>query len=68
MIDIGLDKVGVKINDKQQIVADEYQVTNNPKIFSLGDVVGKVELTPVAIAAGRRLSNRLFGGPEFSQR
>nr|AAF22039.1 glutathione reductase [Candida albicans] len=51
LIDIGLDKVGVKINDKQQIVADEYQVTNNPKIFSLGDVVGKVELTPVAIAA-----------------
>ena len=67
LIDIGLDKVGVKINDKQQIVADEYQVTNNPKIFSLGDVVGKVELTPVAIAAGRRLSNRLFGGPEFAK-
>lgn len=67
LIDIGLDKVDVKINDKQQIVADEYQVTNNPKIFSLGDVVGKVELTPVAIAAGRRLSNRLFGGPEFAK-
>ncbi|EMG47974.1 Glutathione reductase [Candida maltosa Xu316] len=65
LIDIGLDKVGVKVNDKHQIEADEYQVTANPKIFSLGDVVGKVELTPVAIAAGRRLSNRLFGGPEF---
>ncbi|KAK6462613.1 glutathione reductase [Scheffersomyces coipomensis] len=64
LIDIGLDIVGVKINDKKQIIADEYQQTAHPKIFSLGDVVGKVELTPVAIAAGRRLSNRLFG-PEI---
>ncbi|EER33864.1 glutathione reductase [Candida tropicalis MYA-3404] len=66
LIDIGLDKVGVKVNDKLQIVANEYQVTDNPKIFSLGDVVGKVELTPVAIAAGRKLSNRLFGGEKFA--
>lgn len=62
LINIGLDKVGVKLNDKEQIDVDEYQRTNNPNIFSLGDVVGKVELTPVAIAAGRKLSNRLFSG------
>ncbi|KAK6200026.1 glutathione reductase [Scheffersomyces amazonensis] len=62
LIDIGLEHVGVKLNDKKQIIADEYQQTAHPKIFSLGDVVGKVELTPVAIAAGRKLSNRLFGG------
>lgn len=64
LLDIGLDKVGVKTDDKGFIVADEYQATSNPKIFSLGDVVGKVELTPVAIAAGRRLSNRLFSGDD----
>ncbi|CUM46262.1 unnamed protein product [Debaryomyces fabryi] len=62
LINIGLDKVGVKLNDKQQVDVDEYQNTANPNIFSLGDVIGKVELTPVAIAAGRRLSNRLFSG------
>lgn len=61
---IGLEKVGVEVNDKGFIVADEYQQTANPKILSLGDVVGKVELTPVAIAAGRKLSNRLFSGQE----
>lgn len=66
-IEIGLDKVGVEVNDKGQIVVDEYQQTAHPKILALGDVIGKVELTPVAIAAGRRLSNRLFSGkPEFS--
>lgn len=62
LLSLGLEKVGVKVDEKSHIVADEFQVTTNPNIYSLGDVVGKVELTPVAIAAGRRLSNRLFSG------
>ena len=36
-----------------------------PHIYSVGDVQGRVQLTPVAIAAGRRLSNRLFGGEQY---
>ena len=64
--DLGLDKAGVKQNQKGQIIADEYQNTNVDNIFALGDVCGKVELTPVAIAAGRKLSDRLFGGPKFA--
>ena len=63
--DLGLDKAGVKQNQRGQIVADEYQNTNIDNIYSLGDVCGKVELTPVAIAAGRQLANRLFGGPDY---
>ncbi|KAL3427656.1 glutathione reductase [Phlyctema vagabunda] len=63
--DLGLDKAGVKQNERGQIIADEYQNTNVENIYSLGDVVGKVELTPVAIAAGRKLSDRLFGGEQF---
>lgn len=59
---LGLSATGVKTNDKGQIGADAYQNTNVENIYSLGDVVGKVELTPVAIAAGRRLADRLFGG------
>jgi len=65
--DLGLDKAGVKQNEKGQIIADDFQNTNVSNIFSLGDVAGKVELTPVAIAAGRRLSDRLFGPPHLSQ-
>lgn len=61
---IGLEKVGVQIDKKGNIEVDEYQQTANPKILSLGDVVGNVELTPVAIAAGRKLSNRLFSGQD----
>jgi glutathione reductase (NADPH) len=64
--DLGLDKAGVKQNKRGQIIADEYQNTNVENIYSLGDVVGKAELTPVAIAAGRKLGDRLFGGEKFS--
>ncbi|MCJ1355599.1 MAG: Glutathione reductase [Icmadophila ericetorum] len=65
--DLGLDKAGVKQNERGQIIADKYQNTNIENIYALGDVCGNVELTPVAIAAGRRLSDRLFGGPQFAQ-
>ncbi len=36
------------------IVVDKYQNTTDSHIFAVGDVIGKIELTPVAIAAGRR--------------
>lgn len=63
--DLGLDKTGVKLNDKGHITVDDYQNTNVDSIFALGDVCDKgFELTPVAIAAGRKLSDRLFGGKE----
>lgn len=66
LLGIGLEKIGVKFNEREQIIVDEYQNTNVENIYSLGDVVGNVELTPVAIAAGRKLSNRLFGPKEFA--
>eukprot|EP00640_Fibrocapsa_japonica_P001735 CAMPEP_0113935778 /NCGR_PEP_ID=MMETSP1339-20121228/2855_1 /TAXON_ID=94617 /ORGANISM="Fibrocapsa japonica" /LENGTH=466 /DNA_ID=CAMNT_0000938037 /DNA_START=144 /DNA_END=1544 /DNA_ORIENTATION=- /assembly_acc=CAM_ASM_000762 len=46
------------------IIADELQQTSAEGVFALGDVCGKVELTPMAIAAGRRLADRLFNGME----
>ncbi|OBA22799.1 hypothetical protein METBIDRAFT_38290 [Metschnikowia bicuspidata var. bicuspidata NRRL YB-4993] len=66
LLDIGLEKVGVETNEKSgHIVADQFQQTANSKVYSLGDVVGNHELTPVAIAAGRKLANRLFSGQEI---
>ncbi|KAI3393481.1 hypothetical protein diail_4202 [Diaporthe ilicicola] len=64
---IGLDKAGVKLSEKGHIVVDEYQNTSADNIYALGDVTGQAELTPVAIAAGRKLAHRLFGGPEFKE-
>ncbi|KAJ1951247.1 Glutathione reductase [Linderina macrospora] len=57
---------GIELNRTGHIVADEYQNTGAQGVYSLGDVFGKSELTPVAIAAGRRLADRLFGGPQFA--
>jgi len=55
-----LEKAGVTMDSKGYITVDEYQNTSAPNVFALGDVCGKVELTPMAIAAGRRLADRLF--------
>ena len=62
---LGLEEVGVKLDKKGDVVVDEYQNSNVPGIYAIGDVQGKWLLTPVAIAAGRRLSNRLFGPEKF---
>ncbi|WP_440683608.1 glutathione-disulfide reductase [Cysteiniphilum halobium] len=59
---LGLENAGVKLNDNGTIIVDEYQTTTVPNIFALGDATGAAQLTPVAIAAGRRLSRRLFNG------
>lgn len=57
-----LESCGVKVTDRNYIAVDEYQNTNVENIYALGDVCGQVELTPMAIAAGRRLGDRLFSG------
>jgi len=62
---IGLETAGVKVDKKGDIVVDEWQATSAPNVYAIGDVQGKALLTPVAIAAGRRLANRLFGGEAF---
>lgn len=59
---LNLESAGVSLNSRGYITVDDYQNTSCPSIFALGDVAGKVELTPMAIAAGRRLADRLFGG------
>jgi glutathione reductase (NADPH) len=53
---------GVQSDDRGFIPTDDFQQTNVENIFALGDVSGRPALTPVAIAAGRRLADRLYGG------
>lgn len=56
----GLDNIGIDLDDKGNIKSNKFEETNIEGIYAIGDVTGKVALTPVAIAAGRRLSDRLF--------
>ena len=65
--DLGLEHLsGVSLNDKGHVINDLESFTNEPNVYALGDVCGFWELTPVAIAAGRRLADNLFGGPAHS--
>lgn len=59
---LNLDKIGVKTDKKGLINVDPYQNTSVQGIYAIGDVSNAPSLTPVAIAAGRRLCDRLFGG------
>ncbi len=58
----GLDAQGVKLSTDGAVAVDEWQATSAERIYAVGDVTAKRELAPVAIAAGRRLADRLFGG------
>ena len=60
--DLGLERAGVALNGEGFIATDLYQATSAEGIYALGDVTGRAPLTPVAIAAGRRLADRVFGG------
>lgn len=59
---LNVEATGVETDSAGRIVADDYQNTTVAGIYALGDVTGQKELTPVAVAAGRRLADRLFGG------
>ncbi len=58
---INLSATGVATNERGYIKVDEFQATNIAGIYCVGDIMeGGIELTPVAVKAGRQLSERLF--------
>lgn len=59
---LNIEKSGVEIDQRGYVPCDLYQKTNQAHIFALGDITGRAPLTPVAIAAGRRLADRLYDG------
>lgn len=60
--DLALNRAAVHLSPEGFVATDDFQATNAPGIYAVGDVTGRIPLTPVAIAAGRRLADRLFGG------
>ncbi|OQR91504.1 glutathione reductase [Achlya hypogyna] len=61
--DLGLETTEIAVSASQHIVVDAQENTSVPGVYAIGDVTTTGwELTPVAIAAGRRLADRLFGG------
>ena len=59
---LGLENVNVTLNDAGTIAVDHAFQTAEPSIFAVGDVIGGMELTPVALAEGMAFARRQFGG------
>lgn len=57
---LGLDKAGVKVNDRGAVIVDDSSRTNVPHIFAVGDVTDRIALTPVAIREGQAFAQSEF--------
>ncbi len=64
---LNLEAAGVSAERNGIIPVDEFENTNVSGIYAIGDITGKMALTPVAIAAGRRLAERLFNNKADSK-
>ncbi|QNT79479.1 glutathione-disulfide reductase [Entomobacter blattae] len=62
---LALDKAGIKVDENGSIVTNSLQETSQPHIYAIGDVTNQLNLTPVAIAEGHMLADRLFGKPHY---
>lgn len=57
---LGLENTGVTCNERGAIIVNDIMQTAEPSVYAIGDVVGRMELTPVALAEGMALANYLF--------
>ena len=59
---LGLEEAGVRLDGRGAVVTDGHLETDVPGVYAVGDVTGGPALTPVAVAQGRALAERLFAG------
>lgn len=64
---LDLSTTGIATNARGHIVVGDDSATECEGVYAVGDVIGKVDLTPTAIAAGRLLSDRLFNGAPLEE-
>ncbi|MCD5980188.1 glutathione-disulfide reductase [Pseudomonas quasicaspiana] len=62
---LGLEHVNVKLDEKGFVEVDENYQSSEPSILAIGDVIGRVQLTPVALAEGMAVARRLFKPEDY---
>ncbi|MDM4772687.1 glutathione-disulfide reductase [Solimonas sp. SE-A11] len=62
---LGLENCATKLDDKGHVQVDEHFITAEPSVLAIGDVIGRVQLTPVALAEGMAVARRLFRPEEY---
>ncbi|WP_342651204.1 glutathione-disulfide reductase [Pseudomonas sp. REB1044] len=63
--DLGLETTGVELDERGYIRVDDHYRTTEASIFALGDVIGRVQLTPVALAEGMAVARHLFKPEQY---
>lgn len=63
--DLGLENTGVELDERGYIRVDEHYQTTESSILAIGDVIGRVQLTPVALAEGMAVARRLFKPEQY---
>lgn len=63
--DLGLETVNIELDDKGFVKVDEHYQTSEPSIIAVGDIIGRVQLTPVALAEGMAVARRLFKPEQY---
>jgi glutathione reductase (NADPH) len=63
--DLGMETVNVELDDKGFVKVDDNYQTSEPSIIAVGDVIGRVQLTPVALAEGMAVARRLFKPEQY---
>ena len=62
---LGLDKLDIRLDSRGFIEVDEQYRTSVPSVMAIGDVIGRVQLTPVALAEGMAVARQLFKPEEY---
>ena len=62
---LGLEATGVKLDKRGFVEVDDLYQTAEPSILAIGDVIGRVQLTPVALAEGMAVARRLFKPEQY---
>lgn len=62
---LGLAELGIELDERGFIAVDEEYRTSVPSVLAIGDVIGRVQLTPVALAEGMAVARRLFKPEEY---
>src|SRR5690606_30779371 len=62
---LGLENTGVQLDERGFVAVDEHYRTAESSILAMGDVIGRVQLTPVALAEGMAVARQLFKPEEY---
>lgn len=63
--DLGMETVNVALDEKGFVKVDEHYQSSEPSIIAIGDIIGRVQLTPVALAEGMAVARRLFKPEQY---